>query len=235
MCQQVDSLIRDMAGEYNNLCYFENDPIIFPRHFAELMKKGEATLQDVEIAAILSAHLAWGKRTMIIRDCKRLFDEMAWMPYSYIMGGDYRNSATALHRTIKWSDMARIFSALRDFYRENESLEELSAEDIRVRIFGQKPDKKAANKKIHLFFKWMVRKDGIVDIGVWKNRNAAELIIPLDVHVHRSAQELGITCRRSVDIVTAAEITDYLKGIFPEDPCMGDFALFARAASRKKK
>ena len=78
----------------------------------------------------------------------------------------------------------------------------------------------------------MVRNDNIVDLGLWKNTNPADLIIPLDVHVHRAALELGITARKSADIVTATEITNYLKSIFPNDPCKGDFALFASAASK---
>lgn len=39
---------------------------------------------------------------------------------------------------------------------------------IRTAIFGSKPDPNAANKKIHMFRRWMVRNDGIVDLGVWK-------------------------------------------------------------------
>jgi len=226
-----EALLRSLAAEYNDMRYFRKDPIVFPRHFAELTEKGEATLQDIEIAGILSAHLAWGKRELIIRDCERLFDEMNWKPLSYIMAGNYRNGDESLHRTIKWSEMAKIFSNLEKFYRNNESMESLPAEVIRTEIFGQKPDKRAANKKIHMFLRWMVRCDGIVDLGIWRNRQPKNLIIPLDVHVHRNALQMGITARRSADIITATEITEYLRTIFPDDPCIGDFALFAYSAS----
>ena len=226
-------LIRSLAEEYNNLNYFQKDPIIFPRCFAELMGKGEASLQDVEISGILSAHLAWGRRELIIRDCRRLFDEMDWKPFEYILSGNYRSDHKSLHRTIKWSEMAKIFSNLKSFYTNNESMETLPTDQIREKIFGQKPDKMAANKKIHMFLRWMVRCDGVVDLGIWKSRRASELIIPLDVHVHRNALEMGITSRKSADIRTAMEITEYLKDIFPDDPCKGDFALFAYSASKR--
>ena len=235
MKNDINILIKSLAEEYNNLNYFQKDPIIFPRRFAELMEKGEAILPDVEISGILSAHLAWGRRELIIRDCGRLFDEMNWKPLEYIMKGNYRSSNESLHRTIKWNEMAKIFSNLKDFYNNNESMEPLSADQIRDKIFGQKPDKRAANKKIHMFMRWMVRCDGVVDLGIWKSRKASELIIPLDVHVHRSALEMGITSRKNADIITATEITEYLKGIFPDDPCKGDFALFAYSASKKPK
>ena len=69
------------AEEYNDPKYFQEDPIAFPREFAGRMAAGEASLADVEIAALLSAHLAWGRRAMIVRDCGRMFDEMDWRPY----------------------------------------------------------------------------------------------------------------------------------------------------------
>jgi len=228
-------VIRSLAEKYNDMEYFQGDPIIFPRRFATIAQEGEATLQDVEISGILSAHLAWGKRELIIRDCERLFDEMSWKPFEYVMAAQYRNDSKSLHRTIKWCEMAKIFSNLREFYSTHESMEQLSAEEIRSMIFGQQADKKAANKKIHMFLRWMVRCDGVVDLGIWKSRRASELIIPLDVHVHRNALAMGITIRRSADIRTAIEITEYLKQIFPDDPCKGDFALFAYSASVQKK
>ncbi|PKO95981.1 MAG: hypothetical protein CVU12_07515 [Bacteroidetes bacterium HGW-Bacteroidetes-7] len=224
--------LQELADKYNDLKYFRNDPVIFPRHFKELYLQGKASLQDVEIAAILSSHLAWGRREMIVRDCKRLLDEMNWQPLNYIMENKYRCDKVSLHRTIKWCEIAQIMASLKEFYKVESSLEILSADEIRVRIFGRKSDPKAANKKIHMFRRWMVRNDNIVDLGLWKNINPADLIIPLDVHVHRAALELGITARKYADIVTATEITNYLKSIFPNDPCKGDFALFASAASK---
>lgn len=192
-------------------------------------------MQDVEIAGIIAAHLAWGRRDMIIRDCKRAFDEMGWRPYDYVMAGRYRDDDASLHRTIKWSEFARICSNLREYFSKNETLETIDADKIRVDIFGQKSNPKAANKKIHMFRRWMVRNDGVVDLGLWKNTSPATLTIPLDVHVHRSAINLGITSRKSADLTTATEITDFLKKVFPDDPCKGDFALFAYAATKLKE
>ena len=229
--EKVKEIIRNLALEYNKEEFFTGDPIVFPKHFAEK----SASIQDIEIAGIIAAHLAWGRRDMILRDCRRTFDEMGWQPYSYVMAGKYKDDDASLHRTIKWSEFAAICGRLREFYSKNETLEKLSAQEIRIQIFGQKEDKKAANKKIHMFRRWMVRNDGIVDLGIWRSISPSDLIIPLDVHVHRSAINMGITQRKGADIVTAVEITEFLKEIFPEDPCMGDFALFAYAAETKKE
>ncbi|MBQ2912169.1 MAG: DUF2400 domain-containing protein [Bacteroidales bacterium] len=193
------------------------------------------TLQDVEIAAVIAAHLAWGRRDMIVRDCKRAFDEMGWEPYNYIMAGKYRDEDASLHRTIKWSEFAGICHRLKEFYSNNPSLEILTPDEMRVKVYGQKSDPKAANKKIHMLRRWMVRNDGIVDLGLWKSISPADLVIPLDVHVHRSALNLGVTARKGADIVTAGEITSFLRDAFPGDPCKGDFALFAYAATVREK
>lgn len=232
----IDKL-RVWAERYNNPRYFEEDPIAFPRRFAQMMttiqpvlgfEGGEwrPSLQDVEIAAVFSAHFAWGRRAMIMRDCSRLFDEMIWHPYDYVMTGSYRNDNTSIHRTVKWSEVAAICRRLKAFYSKNESLEKLGASEMRTAVYGQKPDEKAANKKIWMLRRWMIRDDGLVDLGLWKHSDKKELIIPLDVHVFRQASELGITSRRSRNLDTAKEITDFFKTIFPEDPAKGDFALF---------
>lgn len=244
--EKIFNTVRQLALQYNREEYFTSDPIIFPKHFARMMNGNSGieglcpkkylcerkyTLQDVEIAAVIAAHLAWGRRDMIVRDCKRAFDEMEWQPYRYVMEGNCRDEECSLHRTIKWSDFAAICRNLREFYSKNDSLEVLSTDEMRVKIYGQKSDPKAANKKIHMMRRWMVRNDGIVDLGLWKNTSPASLVIPLDVHVHRSALNMGITQRRSADISTALEITAFLQKAFPTDPCMGDFALFAYAAT----
>ncbi len=214
------------AEEYNDPKYFQEDPIIFPTEFARRLKKGEGSLADVEISALLAAHLAWGRRAMIVRDCGRMFDEMCWKPFDYVMNGEYRDENASLHRTIKWSEFAGICGRLKELYTAYGTLEGLSDTDIRCRVFGQKEDRRAPNKKISMMRRWLVRDDDKVDLGVWKNSDKKKLILPLDVHVYDQATALGLTQRRQKDLVTAHEITDTFREIWPEDPCMGDFALF---------
>lgn len=222
MTQEVRNQLIDWAEKYNDPVYFQTDPIVFPREFAD---RG-ATLQDIEVAAVFAAHFAWGRRSMIVRDCERLFDHMEWKPAGYVMAGDWRDDDKSIHRTIRWSDVAAICARLKDFYSHSRSLECLSAEDMRELVFGQKKDPKAPNKKINMMRRWMVRNDGKVDLGVWKDSSPGELIIPLDVHVYTQATALGLTARRQKDLVTALEITDAFREIFPDDPAKGDFALF---------
>jgi uncharacterized protein (TIGR02757 family) len=230
---QNAQLLREYAAKYNDPVYFQEDPIIFPKRFAEMYARGEADLKDVEVAAVIAAHLAWGRRSMIVRDCGRAFDEMGWKPYDYVMKGCYRCEPCSLHRTVKWSEFAEICGALKAFYEKNDTLEHLCQDDFRTEIFRRKSDPSAANKKINMLRRWMVRHDGKVDLGLWRDSSPADLIIPLDVHVHTVAKEMGLTARNSADIRTALEITRELSEIFPGDPCLGDFALFGYGVTRK--
>jgi len=226
MDQTLKETLIGWAEEYNDPKYFMEDPIIFPTRFAGMLQDGKAAVADVEIAALLSAHLAWGRRAMIVRDCTRMFEEMEWRPYDYVMSGDYRNENASLHRTVKWSEFAAICGRLREAYSSRESLEGMTDNEIRTGIFGQKEDRRAPNKKISMMRRWLVRDDGKVDLGVWRKTDKSSLIVPLDVHVYSQASALGLTGRRQKDIVTAREITDAFREIWPDDPCKGDFALF---------
>ena len=233
MDAKIKETLIAWAQEYNDPKYFQEDPIAFPTRFARSHEAGQAQLADVEISALLSAHLAWGRRAMIVRDCERMFEEMSWRPYDYVMNGEYRDENASLHRTIKWSEFAAICARLRRIYTVRPSLEGMSDMELRCEVFGQKEDRKAPNKKISMMRRWMVRDDGKVDLGLWKASDKKKLILPLDVHVYEQAAALGLTSRRQKDIVTAREITDAFREIWPEDPCMGDFALFGYGVNNK--
>lgn len=222
MTSGLKEQLIDWAEKYNDPVYFDEDPIAFPRRFA----RDGASLKDIEIASAFAAHFAWGRRAMIVRDCERLFDHMEWRPLDYVMSGDWRDDPVSIHRTVKWSDTAAICRRLKDFYTAQDSLETLSAKQIREVVFGQKPDAKAPDKKINMMRRWLVRDDGKVDLGLWKHTSPSELLIPLDVHVYDQAVALGLTSRRSKDLATALQITDAFREIFPSDPAKGDFALF---------
>ena len=234
MDNRTIDLLREWAETYNDPAYFREDPIAFPARFAEMEKRGTRCLKDIETAAVFASHFAWGRRAMIVRDCTRLFDHMDWKPYDYVMRGEWRNDGTSIHRTVKWSEVAAICSRLKDIYERVDSLEGFTLEMFRTGVFGQKPDPKAPGKKINMMRRWMVRDDGKVDLGVWKNTSPAELLIPLDVHVYDTAAAIGLTSRKQKDIVTVREITDAFSEIFPGDPCKGDFALFGYGVTHQK-
>ena len=85
----------------------------------------------------------------------------------------------------------------------------------------------SANKRIHMFLRWMVRRGSPVDLGLWQWADPAALIIPLDVHVMQEAAKLGLIPEKATaSRKTAGLLTLALNEVFPGDPCRGDFALF---------
>ena len=96
--------------------------------------------------------------------------------------------------------------------------------DAGVRFFFPSPLDGSACKRLNLFLRWMVRRDG-VDLGVWKAVDAAHLVIPLDAHVFAIARRTGLTRYRSPGWPMAVDITRRLRRLDPADPVKYDFAL----------
>ncbi|MDP9000250.1 MAG: TIGR02757 family protein [Myxococcota bacterium] len=82
----------------------------------------------------------------------------------------------------------------------------------------------SGSKRLLLFLRWMVRPADGVDLGLWKVAPAA-LLVPVDVHIHKLARNLGFTRRRAVSWRTTEEITAALARFDPADPAKYDFCL----------
>ena len=95
--------------------------------------------------------------------------------------------------------------------------------------------KNSANKRIHMFLRWMVRTNSPVDLGIWSWYPKSELLIPLDVHVMQEGINLGLLPPNAKSSrKTAAELSQKLAQAFPGDPTRGDFALFGLGVDKEK-
>lgn len=93
-----------------------------------------------------------------------------------------------------------------------------------VFYFFSRPSSGGACKRMNLFLRWMIRRDG-VDPGGWTSVGPARLVVPLDTHTIRLGKCLRFTTRVSPGWKMAAEITDALRAVDPADPVRYDFAL----------
>ena len=93
-----------------------------------------------------------------------------------------------------------------------------------VLYFLSRPSTGSACKRLNLFLRWMVRRDG-VDPGGWTSIPARQLVVPLDTHTIRIGRCLRLTRRATPGWKMAAEITAALRRFDPEDPVRYDFAL----------
>jgi len=82
-----------------------------------------------------------------------------------------------------------------------------------------------AAKRLNLYLRWMVRGPDAMDVGVWKQLSPADLLIPVDTHVGRISQWLGLTTQKTISWAMAEEITASLRQLDPDDPVRYDFAL----------
>ena len=233
---------------YNNKVEFTyTDPVKFPRRYK--------SKRDKEISAFISATIAWGRRDMILRSCEKIFMLMGNSPYSYIMEEKYKNLrkrplGRSLHRTFFEEDLLYLCKGFNAYYSKNSSLETLFAStgDLweGIGLFrdmmadaNKSYSKHVANpassacKRLFLALRWLVRREGPVDLGLWKGISPSSLYIPLDVHVGRVARQLGLLA-----VLPAANnkkaviaLTEKLRELCPEDPIKYDLALFGSSVS----
>ena len=85
-----------------------------------------------------------------------------------------------------------------------------------------------------MYLRWMVRKDKQgIDFGLWKKIKPAQLVCPLDVHVARVAERLGLIPDNRSNWANAVELTRRLRELNPADPAVYDFALFGIGAEER--
>jgi uncharacterized protein (TIGR02757 family) len=93
-----------------------------------------------------------------------------------------------------------------------------------VCYFFPRPSAGSACKRLNLFLRWMVRRDGL-DFGVWTRVSPSKLVVPLDTHVIRVGRCLRLTRYTSPGWPMARDITASLRRLDPADPVKYDFAL----------
>jgi len=83
----------------------------------------------------------------------------------------------------------------------------------------------SGSKRLLLFLRWMVRPADGVDLGLWKDVDPSILLCPVDTHIHKLAQNVGLTRRKDLSWDTALEITRGLARFDAKDPVKYDFSL----------
>lgn len=246
MNHSLKQRLDDAVARINTPEFIPHDPVQFPRMFSDT--------RDIEITAILCSIIAWGARPMILRDCTRLLDMMERQPYRYVIDGDWENlpDRQNIHRTMFSSHLKYLLRGLKKIYASHSSLDAFAAychagdSDAPAWTFADKLQRvmldvnngaycpeclpssldKTALKRINMALRWLVRDDGIVDLGVWHSIPKHKLYIPLDVHVGRISRAEGLLSRRSNDRKAVEQLTAALREFDSTDPVRYDFALF---------
>jgi len=243
---ELKFFLDEKSDFYNQPDFIENDPICIPHLFA---KK-----QDIEIAGLFAATLAWGQRVTIIRKCRELLNMMDNDPHQFILNHstkDLKPFVNFKHRTFNATDTLYFIAFLKWYYQNNQSLEEafrvppqattiegglinfnalffsLDNYPTRTRKHVSTPLRKSTCKRLSMYLRWMVRNDKKgVDFGLWPQILPAQLVCPCDLHVDRVARKLKLIKRKQTDWQTVHELTANLRKFDCADPVKYDFALF---------
>lgn len=245
MDQNIKDLLDQKFIEYNTPKFIETDPVQIPRSFT--------IKEDIEISAFLSATIAWGNRTSVINNAKKMMAIMGESPYDFIMShteNDLEKLEGFVHRTFNAGDFKTFIKGLRHIYLNHGGMEQVFIDHQTdgflhhgIHQFKKKffeidhqqrttkhiadPLKNSAAKRFHLFLKWMVRQDnGGVDIGIWKSIPTAVLSCPLDVHTGRVGRKLGFISTKLDNLKALTELDNALRSFDANDPAKYDVALF---------
>ncbi len=238
-------LLEEIYTRYNRREFVHPDPLEFLYRYENI--------EDREIAGLVASGLAYGRVNLILKSTEAVLDLLGALPSEFLRSGDLSPVREELksfkHRFTTGREMAAFLVSISSIQKEHglignylaglmqsrpyiEALDVFSAE-VLCRMGKQnsssghllpRPSKGSACKRLHLFMRWMVRHDD-VDPGGWRMIPASELIVPVDVHMHRIGLQLGFTTRKAADAKTATEITDGFRIVSSDDPVKYDFAL----------
>jgi len=247
--RELKEFLDEKVEKYNRPDFIEHDPISIPHRYT--------IKEDIEISGFLAASIAWGNRTMILRNARRMMEIMDNSPYDFIMNSrpsDFEGINGFVHRTFNSTDMIFFMKALQNIYRHLGGLENIfcshktavslqpAIHEFHKIFFGlphekrterhvSDPFKGSAAKKLNMYLRWMIRNDDRgVDFGLWKSISPSVLSCPLDVHSGNVARKLGLLTRKQNDAKALLELDRNLREFDMEDPARYDFALFGLGA-----
>ena len=243
---ELQELLDSRYRRYANKLFLADDPIQIPHRFSKP--------EDIEIAGLLTATIAWGNRKSILSSMTRLLTAMGKSPYNFISNhkpSDEKYLKGFVHRTFNEVDCNAFIQVLSLIYKEKGGVRKIFADAFRknssipdsinafrncfvaanipTRTLKHTPNINAgsAAKRLNMYLRWMVRPNTEgVDFGLWTEIPTSALLIPLDVHSGRVARKLGLLQRQQNDFKAVEELSAELRQFDPNDPIKYDFALF---------
>ena len=221
--KDIKELLDEKYFQFNNTAFIQTDPISIPHQFS---KK-----EDIEIASLLVATIAWGQRPSIIKNGNKLMELMNEEPHDFILNftkKDEKRFNEFVHRTFNAGDCIFFLRALKHIYKKHGGLESAFSDSFsdketnvkqaivnfrtkflepphlhRVEKHISNPSVKSSAKRLCMFLRWMVRQDKFgVDFGIWKNIKPSQLCLPLDLHTGNVSRKLGLLTRTQNDFKT---------------------------------
>jgi len=256
MKETLDKLYDQYTAEFRrsprDFFSKRQDPIQFPHRYS--------SFHDREAAAFLAATFAYGNVTSLCSFVDHLLSLLKPSPHAFLSRGPKAVRSLGRHkpyyRLHKSKEILALLSMMSRVYSESGSLYnvflesyfinstiKVAATDFVVRLRSLSPGMPAilvpspadgsTCKRLNLFFRWMVRREG-PDFGLWREVSPAHLIMPVDTHIGRVAYRLAWIKTPSLTWQKAETITQVLRGFDPQDPTRYDFSLCHESISRSE-
>lgn len=229
--------IIEIINAWNHPLTFEGEPVVRFREFEDR--------KDQEIYALISSWLHIGEQSKVNAICEKVLMElMHGKPYRCILQKyylQYKNNTNCLYLSYTYNDFYDLCQRIDEIYMAFPNLETAIIKQATIEcdgyvgafvslfsgIKGIPQDTKSTCKRINLLFKWLVRNDNIVDLGVWNKIHPNELLLPCGDKELDAARKKGFLRRKSNDLKAVKELTEYAKGIFADDPCLLYFYIYS--------
>lgn len=235
-------LLEELYECFNQRAYVAPDPLQMVLEYEDP--------SDREIVGLVAASLAFGNVKQILTSIGRILPALG-SPAQYLAETAPRTIQRRFqdfrHRYASGDDLAELLCGIQRVRAEYGSLETCFVRALRARdgdlvaalgdftdalrvdpatpnFLLPHPARGSACKRLHLYLRWMVRRDA-VDPGGWDRVDPAALMVPLDTHMHRLARRMGLSQRRQADARTVREVTEGFRQWAPRDPARYDFAL----------
>ena len=114
----LKSFLDEKVIKYNQHFFIETDPIQVPKNFS-----GK---ENIEIAAFLTATIAWGNRQSIIKNATKLMALMENEPHDFVLThstADLKILEKFVHRTFNGSDCIYFVGSLKNIYQNHGGLQ----------------------------------------------------------------------------------------------------------------
>lgn len=252
-------LLEEKTAQYQQPYFIENDPISVPHLFSKKQDIEIAALFSALFAWGQRRTIIAKSRALM-----QLMDDAPHQFITQCKDSDLRRFEQFKHRTFNATDTLYCIAFLRHWYAHHDSLETAFSQHLRhgeqqqhigaalsgfhdlffsLPVISERtrkhiptPLRQSSCKRLCMLLRWLVRSDQKgVDFGLWKAISPAQLLCPLDVHVLRVAERLGLLQSTKSNWHNALSLTATLRRFDAADPVKYDFALFGMGIEEKLK
>ena len=207
-------------------------------------------IRNREVVGLIASSLAYGRVAQIMKSVDRVLSVMGSDPYTFLKDNKYFDVVpdSFKHRFTTNYDMNNFLANISGVIREYDSIEDFMRECMKLshgdmlgaldefaeRLSRNKaegsfslitaPKDGSACKRLFMYLRWLVRHDD-VDPGGWSVLKPSQLYVPLDTHMYQISVKLGLTKRKSADLVCCREISSAFSRLSPTDTAKFDFSL----------